>query len=200
VDDPNATPRGAVYEQTLELLRQLEPEDRKRAFSAIRNEREAQDAEKVREQEALPMAHWSKAHLLRRIPSPTRDGYEQKVLIPELTFVGTANQPDFGEVLLTFYPREWTIELKSLKQYKDAYRDTLVSYERLANVMFEDIRAVYEPIRLRLMMRLRPRGGISSCLTIDSDWKIRGGQEEFNDWRDNTDRFGFEIRGSTQLW
>ncbi|HHO52246.1 MAG TPA: 7-cyano-7-deazaguanine reductase [Deltaproteobacteria bacterium] len=148
----------------------------------------------------LPNAHWSKAELLQKIPNPAGAAYEQKIHIPELTFVGTANQPDFGEVLLTFYPREWTIELKSLKQYKDAFRSSIASYERLANVMFEDLTRVYEPIRLRLMMRLRPRGGIASCLTIDSDWRIRGGNEEFNDWGDNVDRFGFEVEGSAQLW
>ncbi|MEQ1501106.1 MAG: 7-cyano-7-deazaguanine reductase [Myxococcota bacterium] len=189
-----------IYDQVVDLLRQLDPEERKRAFATIKREREAELADKVREQETLPNSHWSKAHLLRRIPNPTRDAYEQKIYIPELTFVGTANQPDFGEVLLTLYPGEFTIELKSLKQYKDAYRDTMASYERLANVMFDDLATVYGPLRLRLMMRLRPRGGISSMLTIDSDWKIRGGREEFNDWRDNTDRFGFEVRGSTQVW
>lgn len=189
-----------VYDQALELLRRLDPEARRRAFATVKRERENAVEQKVREQQTLPNSHWSKAHLLQRIPNPTGDAYEQKILIPELTFVGTANQPDFGEVLITFYPGQWTIELKSLKQYKDAFRETMASYERLANVMFEDLAAVYAPLRLRLMMRLRPRGGISSCLTIDSDWRIRGGREEFNDWRDNTDRFGFEVRGTTQIW
>ncbi|MEQ1568055.1 MAG: hypothetical protein ABMA64_20620 [Myxococcota bacterium] len=192
--------QGDAYEQAVELLRKLDPEDRKRAFATIKREREAVITEKQRELEIMPNSHWSKAHLLRRLANPTKDAYEQKILIPELTFVGTANQPDFGEVLITMYPGAWTLELKSIKQYKDAYRDSLVSYERLANVMFEDLMTVYVPLRLRLMLRLRPRGGISSCLTIDSDWKIRGGREEFNDWRDNTDRFGFEAHGTTQIW
>ena len=190
----------ATYDQALELLRKLDPEDRKRAFATLKREREDEAGQRARELDLLPNSHWSKAHLLRRIANPTKEAYEQKILIPELTFVGTANQPDFGEVLLTMYPGAWTVELKSLKQYKDAYRDAIASYERLANVMFEDLVAVYQPFRLRLMLRLRPRGGISSCLTIDSDWKIRGGREEFNDWRDNTDRFGFEVRGSTEIW
>lgn len=190
----------AIYDQAVELLRRLEPEDRKRAFAEIKREREGELHDRVREMAMLPNSHWSKAHLLRRMPNPTREAYEQKIHIPELTFVGTMNQPDFGEVLLTFFPGEWTIELKSLKQYKDAFRESVASYERLANVMFEDLVAVYAPKRLRLMMRLRPRGGVSSCLTIDSDWKIRGGREEFNDWRDNTDRFGFEVRAPTQVW
>lgn len=189
-----------TYERAVELLRQLPPDDRKRAFSTLRREREAEADQRAKEQLLLPNSHWSKAEILRSIPNPSRDAYEQKLYIPELTFVGTANQPDFGEVLLTFYPDAWSIELKSLKQYKDSFRDSIVSYERLAGVMFDDLHSVYKPKRLRLMMRLRPRGGISSCLTIDSDWKIRGGNEQFNDWRDNTDRFGFEVRGTTQIW
>jgi 7-cyano-7-deazaguanine reductase len=32
-------------------------------------------------------------------------------------------------------------------------------------------------------MICNPRGGISSKLTIDSDWKARGGKESFNDWK-----------------
>lgn len=109
------------------------------------------------------------------------------------------NQPDFGEVLLTFYPKDWTIELKSLKQYKDSFRGSIASYERLANVMYEDLISVYEPIRLRLMMTLRPRGGLASCLTIDSDWIIRGGEETFNDWNTNTDNFGFNVHNVNRL-
>ena len=188
-----------IYANVIEGLRQLEPDDRRKAFATIKRERQAQLEKQRKKIEVLPNSHWSKSHLLQRIPNPTNDAYEQKIHIPELTFVGTANQPDFGEVLVTFYPNEWTIELKSLKVYKDAFRGSIVSYERLANVMFEDLIAVYEPIRLRLMMRLRPRGGISSCLTIDSDWKIRGGHEEFSDWNNNTDRFGFEVSSAATL-
>jgi 7-cyano-7-deazaguanine reductase len=41
---------------------------------------------------------------------------------------------------------------------------------------------VYKPARLRLVMVCNARGGISSKLTVDSDWEIRGGQELFKDW------------------
>ncbi|MBX2801925.1 MAG: hypothetical protein KTR31_29870 [Myxococcales bacterium] len=192
--------RSQILSDAVEALKKLEPDERRQAIAAIKRERQQEIADRNAELQELPNSHWSKAHLLRRIPNPGGAAYEQKIHMPEWTFVGTANQPDFGEVLCTFYPRDWTIELKSLKQYKDAYRGTIISYERLANVMFEDMLAVYEPIRLRLMMRLRPRGGIASCLTIDSDWRIRGGDESFNDWSDNVDRFGFEVSGSTQAW
>lgn len=190
---------NTTYEKALELLRSLDVDERKKAFSTLKREREDRQSAEIKRKREMPPEHWSRAHLLHRLPNPSDSGYEQKIHMPELTFVGTANQPDFGEALLTFYPGPWTIELKSLKVYKDAFRDQQVSYERLANVMFEDLLNVYEPLRLRLMMRLRPRGGIASCLTIDSDWRIRGGSEEFSDWMNNTDRFGFEVHNSTNL-
>ncbi len=36
-------------------------------------------------------------------------------------------------------------------------------------------------------MICNPRGGISSKLTIDSDWSVRGGKEIFKDWQNNED-------------
>ena len=194
---PDAPP--ALYEKVLEDLRQLDPDLRKKAWATLKREREETEKQQEDEQKLLPNSYWSKAHLLRRIPNPTGEAYEQKLLIPEFTFVGVKSQPDFGEMLLTFYPGKWTVELKSLKVYKDAYRDAVVSYERLCNVVYEDLMSVYQPIRLRMMMTIRPRGGISSCLTIDSDWKIRGGSENFNDWVNNTDRFGFEVHGALRV-
>lgn len=192
-DDPK-------YQQALETLRGIPAEDRKRAFATLKREREANEATTRDVQAPMPNSHWSKADLLQRLPNPSRGAYEQKILIPELTFVGVAKQPDFGEMLITFYPQDWTIELKSLKTYKDAFRESVVSYERIANVIYEDLMQVYVPERLRVMLRMRPRGGISSCLTIDSDWTIRGGKEQFRDWGSNVDHFGFETHtGQTLL-
>ena len=188
-----------VFDQVLNGLRLLEPQDRRKAFGIIKKEREDQLTEQRESAPLLPNSHFSQRDKLTRLPNPSAEAYEQKIYIPEFTFVGVFNQPDFGEVLLTFYPNEWTIELKSLKLYKDSFRQVPISYERVSNVMFEDLMAVYKPKRLRLMMRLRPRGGIASCLTIDSDWKIRGGEELFGDWSGNTDRFGFSKADGTRI-
>ena len=179
--------------------RTLSIDERKQAFATLKKERIAAEYQSRKENTEPPNSHFSQAHLLEKIPNPGNAAYEQKILMPEFTFLGVINQPDFGEVLLTFYPNEWTIELKSLKVYKDSFRNKPISYERLSNVMFEDIMTVYKPSRLRLMMRLRLRGGISSCLTIDSDWNICGGNEEFGDYSNNTDQFGFVTHSATRL-
>ncbi|MBN2798805.1 MAG: 7-cyano-7-deazaguanine reductase [Deltaproteobacteria bacterium] len=180
-------------------MRSLTVADRRRVIDTLKQERIKREEQGRSELALLPNSHWSKAHLLRRIPNPTSEGYEQKIHIPEFTFMGVGSQPDFGEILLTFYPRDWTIELKSLKVYKEAFRSDIASYERLANVIYEDIMTVFEPCRLRLSVQMRPRGGISSVLTIDSDWAVRGGKEELSDWKSNVDTFGLQIHGTTRL-
>lgn len=121
--------------------------------------------------------------ILQSIPNPSQQAYEIKTKIPEFTFLGVQEQPDFATIYLTFYPGKKIIELKSLKHYVFQLRNIVVSYERLINIIYEDLWAVYEPQRLRVVMICNPRGGISSKLTIDSDWKVRGGKEAFNDWQ-----------------
>lgn len=125
--------------------------------------------------------------LLSAIPNPSEKAYEIKIKIPEFTFLGVQEQPDFATIFLTFYPSKKIIELKSLKHYVFQLRNITVSYERLINIFYDDLVAVYDPTRIRIVMICNPRGGISSKLTIDSDWKARGGNEAFNDWQNIQD-------------
>lgn len=120
--------------------------------------------------------------ILKSLPNPSKGAYEIKVKVPEFTFLGVKEQPDFANAYLSFYPSNKIIELKSLKQYVFHLRDIVVSYERLINIFYDHLMEVYEPERLRLVMVFNPRGGISSKLTIDSDWSVRGGEEKFKDW------------------
>jgi 7-cyano-7-deazaguanine reductase len=102
--------------------------------------------------------------ILKTIPNPSTGAYEIKTKIPELTFLGVQEQPDFATIYLIFYAGKKIIELKSLKHYVYRLRNIVVSYEKL-------------------IMICNPGGAISSKLTIDSDWKARGGSEAFNDWK-----------------
>jgi 7-cyano-7-deazaguanine reductase len=106
---------------------------------------------------------------LKTIPNPAQ-GYEQQISIPEFTFLGVKNQPDFGHINIWFYGKNHTVELKSLKEYIFQYRDTIVSYERCIHVMYTHLMEVYQPSRLRIEIEFRPRGGISSKMTRDSEW------------------------------
>ena len=125
--------------------------------------------------------------ILVAIPNPSKDAYEIKIQIPEFTFLGVGEQPDFAQIYLTVYPGDKIIELKALKMYVYQLRDIVVSYERLINVIYDQLMEVYKPDRLRIVMHCNPRGGISSHLTIDSDWKSRGGEEAYKDWTGDQD-------------
>ena len=81
-----------------------------------------------------------------------------------------------------FYPNDKVVELKSLKQYFYQFRETHISYERIINTVYDDLMETYSPKRIRIVMKFNVRGGITSQLTIDSDWGVRGGKEEFKDW------------------
>jgi 7-cyano-7-deazaguanine reductase len=128
------------------------------------------------------MTQWSDSTILKTIGDPSESGYEIKVKSPEVTFLGVKDQPDFAELYVTMYPNSKVIELKSLKIYLQQFRSKIISYERLINVIYDDLISVYEPDRLRLIMIFNPRGGISSKITIDSDWSTRGGAEKYKDW------------------
>jgi 7-cyano-7-deazaguanine reductase len=133
---------------------------------------------------------WSRNRsILKAIPNPSKDAYEIKMKIPELTFEGVRGQPDFANLYITFYPCGGVIELKSLKEYFFAFRSQIYSYERIINVIYEDMMDVYKPTRLRLVMICNPRGGISSKLTVDSDWAVRGGLDAFKDWVGQVDEW-----------
>jgi 7-cyano-7-deazaguanine reductase len=127
--------------------------------------------------------------ILKSLPNPSNEAYEMKIKIPECTFLGVQQQPDFATIYLTFYPGDKIIELKSLKMYVYQLRDIIVSYERLLNRVYDDLMETYDPTRLRMVMVCNPRGGISSKLTIDSDWGVRGGKEQFKDWSGTEDNW-----------
>ena len=128
------------------------------------------------------MSKWSNATSLQKINNPTNEAYEAKIHAPEITFIGAEEQPDFATADITFYPDKSVIELKSLKQYFYQFRNTHISYERIINTIYDDLMNIYSPKRIRLVMKFNVRGGITSQLTIDSDWEVSGGKEEFNDW------------------
>lgn len=128
--------------------------------------------------------------ILVRIPNPSKGAYEIKIKVPEFTFLGVQEQPDFATMYLTFYPTKYVIELKSLKQYIYQLRNIIVSYERLINIVYDDLMDFFQPDRIRIVMICNPRGGIMSKLTIDSDWESRGGDEKYKDW----------VNGSEDVW
>ncbi len=116
---------------------------------------------------------WSNRKILRSIKNPSDYAYEIELETQEFTFDGAHGQPDFGELHVTYVPHELVIELKSLKNYVRQFRNTVISYERLINVIYKDLWEIYNPSRLQITMTLRTRGGFNSRLKIDSSNRVR---------------------------
>jgi 7-cyano-7-deazaguanine reductase len=79
---------------------------------------------------------------------------------PEFTAVcPKTGQPDFGTLRISYVPDAVCVELRSLKLYLQAYRNRGIYYERVVNVILDD-----------LVRALKPRS-----LTVEGDFNVRGG-------------------------
>ena len=84
--------------------------------------------------------------MLKSLPNPEKiKPYEVKIKQPEVTFLGVYNQPDFATLYILMYPNGRIVELKSLKEYLEQYRDVVISYERLLNQVYDHMQEKYTP-------------------------------------------------------
>jgi 7-cyano-7-deazaguanine reductase len=96
---------------------------------------------------------------------PGRD-YEIEIVCPEFTSVcPKTGQPDFGTLTLTYTPDRQCVELKSLKLYLQQFRNEGIFYEHATNRILDDLAAVVQPRRMRLVAAFTPRGGITTRVT-----------------------------------
>lgn len=100
-------------------------------------------------------------------PYPQRT-YTIVIEAPEFTSVcPKTGQPDFGTILITYIPDTSCIELKSLKLYLQQYRSVGVFYEDITNRILDDLVAACRPRWMRIESRWRPRGGISTTVSVE---------------------------------
>jgi len=98
---------------------------------------------------------------------PQRD-YSIEIVCPEFTSLcPKTGQPDFGTLTFTYVPDERCVELKSLKLYLQQFRNEGVFYEHATNRILDDLVAVLAPRRMQLVAAFTPRGGITTCVTVE---------------------------------
>ena len=97
---------------------------------------------------------------------PGRD-YVIEIVCPEFTSVcPKTGQPDIGTLTITYTPEKKCVELKSLKMYLQSFRNQGIFYENITNSILDDLVAVLQPRRLKLVAAFTPRGGISTSVTV----------------------------------
>jgi len=92
-------------------------------------------------------------------------GYEIVVDDPEFTSVcPKTGLPDFGSIVIRYEPDRLCLELKSLKEYLQAYRNLGIFQENVVNRVLQDVVLWAKPVWVEVKGEFRPRGGISTVV------------------------------------
>ena len=92
-------------------------------------------------------------------------GYEIVIDIPEFTSVcPRTSLPDFGVITIRYMPDKHCLELKSLKEYMNAYRNLGIFQENVVNRVLEDVVRWSKPVWAVVKGEFRPRGGIGTVV------------------------------------
>jgi len=92
-------------------------------------------------------------------------GYEIVVDDPEFTSMcPKTGLPDFGTLTIRYMPDRRCLELKSLKEYLQTYRNLGIFQENIVNRVLEDVVRYGQPVWAEVKGDFRPRGGISTVV------------------------------------
>ena len=93
---------------------------------------------------------------------------EVAYIYPEFTSVCPwTGLPDFGELTISYIPRDMLVELKSLKYYLNSFRNVGILQEHVVNRVKDDLVRLLNPVSLTVKADFRPRGGIATRVQAD---------------------------------
>ena len=100
--------------------------------------------------------------------------YEIVIDIPEFTSVcPKTGLPDFGVLIIRYVPDKRCLELKSLKEYLNEYRNLGIFQENIVNRVLEDVVKAARPKWAVVKGEFRPRGGIGTVVEAKWPRKVR---------------------------
>ncbi len=103
---------------------------------------------------------------LQRFPNRTKvRRYEVEFSCPEFTCVCPASGfPDFATLHIKYIPKNWCVELKSLKLYINQYRDRGIFHEDVVNVILDDLIRLLDPWEIEVVGDFNVRGNIKTVV------------------------------------
>jgi 7-cyano-7-deazaguanine reductase len=107
----------------------------------------------------------SKSKLLK-FPNQTKHRrYTIEFSCPEFTCLCPASGlPDFATINIRYVPRDWCVELKSLKLYINKFRDRGLFHEDAVNVILDDLLALLDPWEMEVVGDFNVRGNIKTVV------------------------------------
>ena len=100
--------------------------------------------------------------------------YTVAIEIPEFNCVcPRTGLPDFGIIYIKYIPKDFIVELKSLKLYIVKYRNLGIFHENVTNKILDDFKKACTPLKIKVSGDFRPRGGIKTdVLSGDNVWCV----------------------------
>ncbi len=101
--------------------------------------------------------------------------FKVKISTTEFTCLcpGKRDQPDFAKITVTYIPKDYLMELKSLKLYYVSYRNIEIFHEEATNKILNDLVEAVKPRYMKVRGDWNIRGGITTTVEteyVDEDW------------------------------
>lgn len=88
--------------------------------------------------------------------------YFVKFNAPEFTSLcPMTGQPDFASIYISYVPKDFLVESKSLKLYLFSFRNHGDFHEDCVNIILNDLIKLLDPYYIEVWGKFTPRGGIS---------------------------------------
>ena len=103
---------------------------------------------------------------LERFPNRTKHRrYTIEFSCPEFTCIcPMSGFPDFATLNIKYVPKDWCVELKSLKLYINKYRNQGVFHEDVVNVVLDDFVKLLDPWEIEIVGDFNVRGNIKTVI------------------------------------
>lgn len=72
--------------------------------------------------------------------------------------------PDFATIQIQYVPKEWCVELKSLKLYINQFRDQGIYHEDVTNKILDALVDLLEPFEMKVTSDFMVRGNIKTII------------------------------------
>ncbi|MBN21199.1 MAG: NADPH-dependent 7-cyano-7-deazaguanine reductase QueF [Bdellovibrionaceae bacterium] len=106
---------------------------------------------------------------LERFPNrtPVRR-YRVEFTCPEFTCIcPKSGFPDFATLYIQYEPKEWCVELKSLKLYLNKFRNKGIFHEDVVNVLLDEFVELLDPWFMEIKGDFNVRGNIKTVVTAE---------------------------------
>ncbi len=94
--------------------------------------------------------------------------YRVSFSVPEFSAIcPKTSLPDYGKLLISYYPDEYCIELKSFKEYILFYRNIGIFQENAINRIKDDFVNATQPRKMQVHLDYNVRGGIITRVSLN---------------------------------